>query len=36
VWRLDATIHPTVGEAHQANPVEHQLERLKAAFQREP
>jgi regulator of CtrA degradation len=35
VWRLDATIHARIGEEPGANPVEHQFERLKAAFERE-
>ncbi len=36
VWRLDATIHSAIGAEPQTNAVEHQLEQLKAAFQREP
>jgi regulator of CtrA degradation len=33
VWRLDATMHARIGEEAGTNPVEHQLERLKAAFE---
>ena len=36
VWRLDATIHSSVGTEAQTNEVEHQLGLLKAAFEREP
>jgi regulator of CtrA degradation len=36
IQRLDATIHATVAELTPANPVEHQLGMLKAAFGARP
>ena len=36
VCRLDATLHSSIGAEVQTNEVEHQLELLKAAFERDP